>query len=60
MRRLINFRRRRSLARRARMRHPRAVAAGLVRAFDGNAILIEPQRDCTAPPRIDPVDDRHH
>src|SRR5215475_13944344 len=41
------------------MRDPGAVAAVLIGAFDGDAVLVEPQRDRAAPPRVDPVDDRH-
>jgi hypothetical protein len=46
--------------RRARVRYPRAIAASLVGAVDGDAVGVEPQRNRAAPPRIDPVDHRHH
>src|SRR5262245_43628779 len=42
------------------MRYPRAIAAGLIDAFDGDAGLVEPQCHGTAPPRTDPNDDRPH
>ena len=42
------------------MRHPWAIAAGFVGALDGDTIAVEPECDGAAPPRIDPVDHRHH
>ena len=42
------------------MRHPGAVAAALIGAFDGDAVAVEPEGDRPAPPGIDPIDDRHH
>src|SRR5690348_1042569 len=47
-------------ARRTRMWHPWPVAATLIDAFDDDPVLVEPEGDSPAPPRIDAVDHWHH
>src|SRR5262249_16388211 len=42
------------------MRHPGTIAATLIDALYGDAASVEPKCDGAAPPRGNPINDRHH